>query len=289
MIRKIKGWLLKPYPFFVRPKPKLITSFGIGLFIFVFLAIFNPFDFSAFTKSESLYYKILYASITTIVILINLFVLPILFPSFINRKSWKVYKEIIVDLEVVMAITILNWILSDYSSFYDKDSYFDFRFFLMATISVGVIPLSFYIVIEERIFSKRQEQKKKEQKVKQNTIIDVGDVVTIKGDNKKESFTIYIKDLLYITSEKNYSSIFYLENGKIKEKLIRSSLNKIERQLKPYNMVFRCHKSFIINVSNIEKFTGNSHRYNFVLKNVSDILIPISRKFSKKELEKLLK
>ena len=289
MIRKIKEWLLKPYPLFVKPKPKLIIAFGIGLFIFVFLSIFNPFDFETFTKQESLYYKVLYSSITIVVILVNVFIVQFLFSSFINKKSWKVYKEILIDLEIVIVITILNWILSDYSSFYDKDSYFDFRFFLMATISVGVIPLSFYIVVEERIFSKRQEQKKKEQKVKQNTIIDVGDVVTIKGDNKNEIIKIELQGLLYITSEKNYCSIFYLEDGKIKEKLLRSSLNKIERQLKPYNFVFRCHKSFIVNMNNIEKIIGNAHRYNFVLKNVSNILIPISRKFSKKELKKIVK
>ena len=44
MLSNLKKWLLKPYPFPNSVKSKLLISFGIGNFVFLFLLIFKPFD-----------------------------------------------------------------------------------------------------------------------------------------------------------------------------------------------------------------------------------------------------
>lgn len=286
MVDKLLQWLNKPHPLISKTTPRLLFSFGIGLFVYIFLNIFNPFDFNSFTKEENLYFKILYTSISIIVILTNFFILPLIFSHFFNAKTWKIYKEIFVNLEVYFIIAVLIWMLSDYSSFYNKKSNFDFLFFLKSVFYVGIIPSGFYIIIELLLYKSKKTAIQENLPNKINNEIDL---IKIIGENKKEAFELPLNDLIYINSEKNYSSIFYLQNGKIKEKLMRISLHKIENQLTDFNAVFRCHKSYIINTNKIEKIEGNAHGYKLRLKDLKNKKIPVSRKISKKTLQNLNK
>ncbi len=274
MLYKTKNWLLKPYPFLTDYKLKIIISFTIGFFVSLFLFLFRPFEFNTLTNRERLYYQIIYGIITTSVILTNYFILPLIFPSFYKKDKWVIYKEVLSNFEIFFLIALLNWLISKFSSFYHDDSYFTLSFFIIATFSIGIIPLTFYILLEEQIFFKKNKEKTYNHKL----------FLHIKGDSKKGNVTIPVENFLYIQSNKNYSNIYYVEKEKITSKTIRVSLNKLEKQLKNYSFIFRCHKSYIVNKNQVAKITGNARGYKFEIKNDPKIQIPVSRKFSRKEL-----
>lgn len=77
--------------------------------------------------------------------------------------------------------------------------------------------------------------------------------------------TIEIKDIIYISSKRNYVYFNLINNEKIK---YRAKISAIEEMLKKYNFV-RCHLSFIINVAYIE----NINRDFTILKNNNRISI----------------
>jgi len=279
MLYKTKNWLLKPYPFLTDNKLKIIISFTIGFFVSLFLFLFKPFEFNTLTNRERLYYQIIYGIITTSVILTNYFILPLIFPSFYKKDKWVIYKEVLSNFEIFFLIALLNWLISKFSSFYHDDSYFTLSFFIIATFSIGIMPLTFYILLEERIYAKKNRK----------STTTKNSILFIKGDSKKGNVTIPVENFLYIQSNKNYSNIYYVEKGKITSKTIRVSLNKLEKQLKDYSFIFRCHKSYIVNKNQVAKITGNSRGYKFEIKNDPKIQIPVSRKFSRKELFLMLK
>ena len=107
------------------------------------------------------------------------------------------------------------------------------------------------------------------------------------AQNNKESIKIETKNLLYITSQGNYASFFVKDDKEIKEKILRTTLAKIDNAFRDNPKIIRCHKSYIINTNYIEDITGNARGYLLSIKDV-ETTIPVSRNFSKQSLESFL-
>lgn len=286
MLKKITKWLLKPYPFPITIRQKALISLGFGKFVFLFLIIFRPFNFDDL-QEKKLYYALIYGIITMSIMLMNLIVLPLIFKTFFNPNKWTIYKMLLFVLETIIFIGIVNTLFSHQSNkiFIEKEYYF--MFFITNTFSVGVFPLLFYVYITERLSNNKRKSVanniSKIQKIN-SKIIDTNDEeITIKGENKLEELKLLLSNLLYISCEKNYASIFYLENGSTKETLLRTSLNKIESQLSNYQSIIRCHKSYIINTNKVVEIKGNARSYLLKIPKL-DFLIPVSRSFPKEML-----
>ena len=57
--------------------------------------------------------------------------------------------------------------------------------------------------------------------------------------------------VLYISAEENYVNIFYMENGKIREYSLRSSMKALD-ELCQDNGLIRCHRSYYINPAHVK-------------------------------------
>jgi len=103
----------------------------------------------------------------------------------------------------------------------------------------------------------------------------------------KEEFTLNLNKLVYVEAQENYSKIVWTENEKVKERLLRVTLKKIEDQIRD-DAIVRCHRSYIINTKVDFTILGNSNGYCLE----SDLLrhsIPISRSIGKEIVGKLRK
>ena len=283
----IKKWLIKPYPFPTTIKRKLLISFSFGKFIFLFLIIFKPFGFNEIEENK-FFLAFIYGLITTSVFLTNLILLPLFFKKAFNPNKWNVYKMILLAIELVLIISIINLLVSRQLINSNKED-FDYFFFLSNTILIGFFPILFYVYLIEIISNKKHKNIAKsishELKSKKNT---KNSIILIIGENKNEILKILEKDLIYISSEKNYASIFHIQNGKTQETLIRLPLIKIEQQLSKHTCIVRCHKSYIINTNHVEKIKGNARGYLLKIINFEE-LIPVSRSFPKELLFTLVK
>ena len=109
-------------------------------------------------------------------------------------------------------------------------------------------------------------------------------IVRIKTDTRAE-FSLNLKDLVYVEAQENYSKIVWTEEDRVKEKLLRVTLKKIEDQLVD-QVIVRCHRSYIINTKVDFSVLGNSNGYR--LKSaLTDHSIPISRSIGKEIVQKL--
>ena len=86
--------------------------------------------------------------------------------------------------------------------------------------------------------------------------------------------------MLFIATLDNYIELYTFEDAELSKKTIRYSLMKVEHDNKDHTDLFRCHKSYMVNKSNIESISGNAAGYKLKLLNYHD-LIPVSRKWNK--------
>ncbi|WP_420573516.1 LytTR family transcriptional regulator DNA-binding domain-containing protein [Kordia sp.] len=81
------------------------------------------------------------------------------------------------------------------------------------------------------------------------------DSITIKGENKLDILKIKQSDLIGVSNSQNYVEIFYLDSGKLKSKLIRSSLKKIHTN---FDFLIQIHRSHLINPTHFKSWKDSS-------------------------------
>ena len=82
-------------------------------------------------------------------------------------------------------------------------------------------------------------------------------------------------DLVCISNAQNYVEIFYVENGKLHSKLIRSSLKKI---LEDFTFLVQIHRSHLINPSHFKSWRNS----NTVI--LTQIELPVSKNYKESML-----
>ncbi len=60
--------------------------------------------------------------------------------------------------------------------------------------------------------------------------------------------------------------------------MLRNSMKKLEEQLSS-KTIFRCHRSFIVNVEKIETAKKTNSGFNLTLKLFPDTIIPVSKSY----------
>ena len=97
------------------------------------------------------------------------------------------------------------------------------------------------------------------------------------SENEKSKISILSQALLFIKSEDNYVELFYLSKDKVRSELLRNSLKTIEDAYKDTKYLVRCHRSYMINPSQIVKIIDKKPQP--VLDLWHSISIPVSGKY----------
>lgn len=280
MILKLIKKLKAPFPIAVNKWPTIIS---ISLTVFIILLIFKPFGLS--NANSPVIYLILagYGFITFIVLVINLFFLEGLFKRFFIDSKWTVIKEIVWILWLIISIGIANVFYTHYFFNYPPMHIKFFILFISYTLVIGIIPVSILIL------NKQNQQLKKYAKLagqlnrslhefsKEST--DTKNIVTIYAENRQNKLVVNAQDIVAITSEGNYATIYYESEEKNNKQIFRNTLHDIDKQCKEIAFLFKCHRAFIINLNKIKKAKGNSQGYKLQL-GALEMEIPVSRSYS---------
>ncbi|AUC85754.1 hypothetical protein CW731_10845 [Polaribacter sp. ALD11] len=285
------NWLSNPYYFNPSIKFKLRISFFHGAFIFLFLYIFRPFYLSQI-EVIIIEYTLGIGIIAFLGTFFVLYIPALIFKDYFNEDNWTIGKNILLMAIGVTSIGIVLWYFGEiYKKPYNliKISLLEFLFY---TFLVSLIPLTFFIFINEKKIRERREKKvcniKTIKRAKEiSSFKKIAKKISINSENEKETITFHIENLVYITSQGNYASFFLKSEKGLKEKILRVTLTKIATELKEYSNMIRCHKSYIINTNYIDDISGNARGY-LLKSDFIPIDIPVSRKFSKKSLQSLL-
>jgi hypothetical protein len=273
-------WLISPYPLLQKARYKWLFALLSGLFVFVFLIVFEPFG-----AARSISYKYVFLAGFGVSVFFGVattyFILPRLFRKFFNPEKWTIVKEILLQFCCILIISAFNS-LHNYNWWRDIDLFQNFFIFLKITITIGIFPIIGLIFFKERTLSKRNIERARllsnqlQPGKEEDTI-----TVQIQEESIKESpIVMPLSEFIYAQSEGNYITLYYLENSALVQKLIRLSLKQLEIQLVNLPQIKRCHRSYLINTQHITSLDGNARSLTIQLDKVARP-IPVSRLFSK--------
>ena len=94
--------------------------------------------------------------------------------------------------------------------------------------------------------------------------------------NNQVRIVLAAKNILFIRAEDNYVKIHYLDNGRVKDYLLRATMNSIAPLVEPYNL-FRCQRSWFVNLSHIVALRKDPEDMITVELDTEGIIIPVSR------------
>ena len=291
----------KSYPYRDFCNRYIVSSFCIGAFVALFLIVFQPFDISKWETDYKTLKLIGFGFVSFICPLVFKFVFDVVFKNPKREETWVIWKEIVSILMVLCLIAIGNLCYSNcisISSFEPK--YFIFTFF--ATVILGVFPIGASVAIkytqfltlnkkeaelmeaevlsfQERIEG-NNDHKLRQENVPSQTLLE------LIAENEKDKIELKPEDLLYIESADNYSTVVFVKNNQITKQLIRGSLKRLESQI-PFLFIIRCHRSYIVNLKQINHIKGNAQGYRIEFKAELSDTIPVSRNYSKTLFERL--
>jgi len=274
------NWLNRPFPRIRTNKNKLLVSFLFALFIYLFLLIFQPFGFSKIQ-----YYKPIFIAgyfVITFLVMTTSFLLgPVIFKNAFDIDKWTIKKEILFILWQISLIAIINWLfnLTIGKEIIEESNFI--RVFLI-TISVGIFPTIFFVFNIEKILASKHSKIAKKISGEQVKIIkkNKNEQIQIVSDNNSAQIKLNTNDFICIVSEGNYANVFYYKDNIINKELIRNSLSNLIKQFVIFDFIKRCHRSYIVNLQNVDKVTGNARNYNLHIEKL-DFVIPVSRNFPK--------
>ena len=99
--------------------------------------------------------------------------------------------------------------------------------------------------------------------------------ITLTGSTS-ETVTVQISHLLYIEAVGNYVKVYRLKNGQVHADMLRATSKQIEEELRGYANVVRCHRAFLVNLSQVEQVITRSGTMQLLIKHCNDSL-PVSR------------
>jgi len=272
----------KPYPFNDDLKHNTKIIFFISIGVFIFLLLFQPFEISLMPSKEKYYLIIGFGFITFLSLSLNLLFIPSLFTDTFTSVKWNVKKEIFWNLWILFTILVAYFFYTHALGIMKINFYTIIKLILTA-----ILPISVLIIINQNkiLHSHLKLADELNKKLKEHKSI-LDKIIHFTSDYQKDSLAIKVSTLLFIRSANNYIEIFWKDGGNIKNQMVRCSMANAEEIVKEYKFIFKCHRSFVVNINYIERFEGNSQGYKLFFDNIS-FPIPVS-KSSASKLQELI-
>jgi hypothetical protein len=242
----------------------------VFIFSVIFLNLYQPFNIARW-YSDSGFVQFLRLSSYGLIIAV-----VFLFTQFPLRKIFKIHefkiKSYLLWLVIEFALINLVYIFlyGNPIGNFKNDLIFSLKYTLLSIW----LPYSFAILI---VYYKNQRAEIETLKLNANKPTEKR-LLVFKDENGKIKFSVLPKDLLLLESTDNYVSVFYILENKVQRKLLRNTLKNMEEILKE-NSIIRCHRSFMVNISNVDFMQKEGKKLNIKIKHF-DKSIPVSEKYS---------
>ncbi len=270
-------FLNQPYP---RDKQNsrrwLLTSAGAGLFVALFLIIFQPFGSAEWDASRKPFVLAGYGLVTFACLALAGLFLPYFFKNFFDEKNWTVGREILWNVFIIIFIAFGNL---TYSSWTLGEGFGNVFAWLGITAAVGIIPSTVITLLSyNRLLRKYAATDLHVGREKTESTPDLPNwQITFVAENNKDTLIVSVDDLQFIESADNYSEVVYVADNKIRKVLLRGSLTRFEEQAHHPDII-RCHRSYVVNLRQVESVSGNAQGYKLRLKNYPTP-IPVARRY----------
>jgi len=278
-IRNILQSLSQPYPLCSPARVRIWTLLIISAFVSLFLVIFQPFGTASIPANERILILTGYGGVTALILYVFLF--P--FIRIMKEEKWKVWKEILKITFLLLTIALGNIIYSEIVFTIQGSLLNIILVFTAYTLAIGIIPVTFVIMLNYFRYLNRNsrtagslnalhhEKTNTEEKNQEQ-------VMHLPASQDGMALRINVAAILYIEAKGNYLEVNWIENEIRRTRMVRRTITNMENEFNASEILFRCHRSFILNLDRIENFSGNAQGLLVSLRG-SRQQVPVSRSY----------
>lgn len=251
--------------------PSTVMFFTVvPLFYFLFILAYDPFRISDFLAVGQGRYTLNLIICTLIVLAVMVLSRLLLF---ILRRvldlNWSLYVLWCAGEAVIMGLFMsiplgIGWA--------GEQTYFTtMSLCVLYTVAVLVFPMSLLtMAVQLYVLNKRASLAPK---------VDERTLIRFYDEQKRLKIVLSSEAVLYIESEENYVHIVYLDNNRVKDYTLRSSMRALEEAVERHGLV-RCHRSFFLNPVHVELLRKDAIGYALAqLDRVEVKQIPVSKRY----------
>ena len=267
-----------PQNFIIR-KP-LAGSLIMGLFIFLFTAIYQPLESHPSKLLTYLQTMALYSIAATISLYMNVKMVKRI-GLLSDERNWTIVRELVAIVVVLVGLGIsiygFGFIMEPPMERLNIMTFFDS---VKSMFLVGMIPFAFFTAINYSHFNIQESVDDKKKELSSVRTDSKEEIIEITSQLKKEELCFYPCDFLYAEAEGNYVAFYLLDKENVKKVMIRNSMNSIEQQLSHMPFFLRVHRAYIINLKKVCSKHGNALGYRLKMEGIH-FEIPVSRNNTK--------
>ena len=261
--------LTRKYPF-TSDSHWLRDCIMYSVIVFLIMYLLQPFGFNTY-QGNKLLVSLLFGAVTFGgCMIIGLALRPL------HRRitPWRVWHEALSLLSVILFISLCNFFVFSFVYHYPI-TLDNFLLFLYWTLIVSVFVAICSIGLNYYRYLRNQLEALLDKTTEEQTDI----TVTIRDTTVRGyDLQLPINDLLFIEAQKNNVAVSYVKDGKIATTELHTTLAAVLDDLKDYQNIFQCHRSFVVNLNNITSAQGNSNGYQLKL-GQSPAIVPVSRTY----------
>jgi two-component system LytT family response regulator len=250
----------------------------ISLLVFLILYILQPLGFSGYSGN-----KLLISFGFAVVTFISLTLCSIFLPTRTHKTEERTFKQLFIPAIIYgFAIGLANFIFAVFAM--------PIQINLHEIINVCYIALVYFIVVGGIVYliSTNIYLHRKVEELKPNISThddDTDNIITIHDQNvRTNDLVLSSNDFLYAEVNHNNVTVHYLSENQMMTKDIRTTLKNVLNGINsPY--IFQCHRSYIVNITNVLSATGNMNGYKLKIRDDYH-KVTVSRSFANVFLSK---
>ena len=241
----------------------------VPLFYFLFVLAYKPFDMEVFLATGQGHYSLNLIVSTLIVLGVMVFSRMLLFLlRSVLDLNWSLYvlwcfgEAIVAGLFLSIPMGI-GWA--------DRPYFTVMSLCILYMAGILVFPLSLLsMAVQLHVLNKRADLA---------PAVDEKTLIRFYDEQKRLKLVVASDAVLYIEAEENYVHIVHLDNGKVKDFELRSSMRALEEVLQRHGLV-RCHRSFFVNAAHVDLLKKDVNGYALAQLDQEKIKnIPVSKKY----------
>lgn len=228
----------------------LLIGIFISVWLFIFAFFIRPFDDGTISFKMWLLISVGFSLIAFLCYGLLAIIQRIIYQKV---SKWNIGFEIISLIFFQLLFLVSTYIY--YKSPFLNGGYDFFQFFRLIILKAALI--STPIIVLARIYSVKLIPTKDEN-------------IILRGENKLDILKIRKQDLVCVSNSQNYVEIFFIEEGQLKTKLIRSTLKKVQND---FNFLVQVHRSHLINPSHFKSWKNQDTI------SLTQIELPVSKNY----------
>ncbi len=245
--------------------PQFLHMIVLPVFFFTFMLLLRPKGIVEFLSGE---WFGVHLTIMSCIIFLSVVITRVLYYYIPMKLNYTLYSFWCLAEIIFMSFfnALYLWLVMDKKMLYFEFVTSSFQYLFFSLIFAYVI-----LALSLRIYEYRHKEFSHDDNTSQR--------MRFYDNQHNLKIVLTAPAVLYIAAEENYVNIFYIENDRVREYSLRSSMKALD-ELCQDNGLIRCHRSFYINPVHVKVLRKDKDGIMYAELDANDVRhIPVSKKY----------